>query len=155
MKKSKILWILIIFFAWAFLKSAGVIYSAESVTDYALLKSIGVSWLFYMLNIPIMLAEACTAYLLFKQKIKAVVVGKWLIVAECVSATIVSIVSMLNIEVTKAFYSASREARGMSERHDMDFLFSVQGIGVMLLVYIAFYVLVYRYLGKVKPELIN
>lgn len=123
MKKSKTLWILIIFFTWAFLKSAGAIYSAESVTDYALLASIGVSWLFYLLNIPIMLAEACTAYLLFKQKTKAFVVGKWLIVTECLNATIVSVVSMLNIEVTKAFYSASREARGMSERHEMDFYF--------------------------------
>ena len=155
MKKSKTLWVLVIFFTWSFLKSAGAVYSAQSVTDYALLASIGVGWAFYVFNIPLMIAEALTAYLLLKQKTKAFVVAKWLMVAECVNGTVVSIISMLNIETTKAFYTASREARGMSARQDMDFLFTIQGVGVMLLVYIAFYALLYYYLCKVKPELTN
>ena len=75
MKRSRTLWVLVVFFVWATLKNAGSIYGAESVTDYALLSSLGLGVLFYAISIPLLLGEAATAFSLFKQKASAYVVG--------------------------------------------------------------------------------
>lgn len=142
MKKSKSLWLLIVFFTWLFWKSIGTIGSVQTNTDYTLLASLGIGWGFYLLNIPLMVAEAMAAYLLFKQKTQAFVVAKWLMVAECVYRTVISMVSLKADD----FYKVGREISEGFASQWTRFHFTVQGDMVAPLFYLAFYALLYSYL---------
>jgi hypothetical protein len=154
MKKSKKTWILIIFFVWATLKSAGSIYGYETVSDYGVLSAIGLFWLYFLLNIPVMLLEATTAFLLISRNTYAFISGVSLCVLASINGIIVTTISVFNLETVKSFYIASREARGMTAREDaMGFLFTSQGLIVMCLVYIIFYILIAYGLFKVKNEM--
>lgn len=154
MNKSKTLWVMIAFFTWSALKSAGSLYGAQSVTDYALLSSIGLGFLFYLFNVPLMLGEAALAYLLFKQRASAFIVGTCLIAAEILNGIFVSLVAFLNPEKAKVFYIASREARGLTVRQEsIDAMVSLQGIGLTVLAFVALYAIIYFYLRRVRPEL--
>lgn len=156
MKRSRTLWVLIVFFTWSTLKSAGNIYGHEAVSDYALLSSIGIGWLFYVFYIPALFLEAATAFLLFKQKSIAFISGMATIALECISGTVVTFISAINIDFTKSIYIASREARGMTiNEQSLGFMFTPTGLFVMLLVYFVFYALIIYYLYKVKNELAN
>lgn len=148
MKKPKLLWILIVFFTWLFLKSAGAVGSAQNDTDYILLASLGIGWGFYLLNILLMVAEAMTAYLLFKQKAQSLVVAKWLMVAECVYRTVISILSLKADD----FYKVGREISEGFASQWTSFHFTIQGDMVAPLFYLVFYALLYYYLrtGKLK-----
>jgi hypothetical protein len=154
MKRSKILWVLIVFFSWAALKSAGTIYNAQSVSDYAILSSIGAGFLFYAINAPLMLGEAAAAYLLFKRQASAFFITGAVISAEVINGIFVSAISMLHLDDAKAFYITSREARGLTAKQEnIDFIISYQGIAIAVLVYAAFYAILYFLLRKARPEL--
>lgn len=155
MKRSKTLWVLLLFFAWAALKSAGSLYGADSVTDYALLKTVGLGAVFYVVSIPLMLGEGLTALLLFAKRSQAYVVGCVVIIAECVNGLFTSAVAALNPDTAKSLYVASRAARGMSERPDsqLDFMRSPMGIALMAVAYLAWWAIVFYYLRRTKPEL--
>ena len=157
MKRSRTLWVLVVFFAWATLKSAGAIYWAESATDYALLSSLGLGVVFYGTSVPLLLGEAATAFLLFKQKARAYVVGFVVVVAESVNGVLTSAIAALHSDTAKALYVASREARGMTVRQESElgFMFSPMGIGLMALAYVAFWALVFYYIRRVKAELVR
>jgi hypothetical protein len=154
MSKSKTLVALIVFFAWAALKSAGAIYDTRTVADYGILSAVGLGYLFYVINIPLMLGEAAAAYLLFARKAHAYLVAGVVVTVEAINGIAMSAISIVHLDAAKAFYIASREARGLAVKQgDVDFLISFHGVAVMALVYVAFYVLVYYYLRKVRPEL--
>ena len=154
MKKSRTLWVLTIFFTWATLKSAGSIYGAESTSDYALLASIGIGFIYYVLSVLLLIGEAATAYLLFKQKAVGYIVGSWLTLAEALNGLLVIVITILNPDVAKAVYKASREARGLAvDQVRLDFLTSMPGIALMFS-YFVLWGVVYYYLRRVKSELI-
>ena len=155
MKRSKTLWLLLLFFTWAALKSAGSLYGAESVTDYGLLKSIGLGVLFYIINVPLMVGEGLTAFLLFAKRTHAYVVGCVVIIAECVNGLFTSAIAALNPDTAKSLYVASRTARGMTERPDsqLDFMLSPMGIALMALAYLAWWAIVLYYIRRTRPEL--
>ena len=156
LKKSKTMWFLIVFFIWATLKSAGSLYSYESVSDYALLSSIGFVWLFFILNIAIMVLEASTAFLLITKKPAVLMVGGILAILACLNGVLITAISVLNLEIVKSIYIASREARGMTINQDaMGFMFTSQGLIVMCLAYITFYTLICYLLYKVKNEMVD
>jgi hypothetical protein len=156
-KRSKTLWFLSLFFAWAALKSAGCLYRVDSVTDYGLLNSIGMGVLFYVITVPLMIGEGFAAFLLFTRRARAYVIGCITITAECLSAMFTSAIAALNPDTAKSLYEASRAARGLPERSqsELDFMLSPEGIAVMALVYLAWWALVFYFLRRTKPELVQ
>jgi hypothetical protein len=156
MKRSKTLWFLSLLFAWTALKSTGYLYDVTSVTDYGLLNSIGLGFLFYVITVPIMIGEGLTAFLLFTRRAQAYVVGCITIIAQCVNAMFISAIVTLNPDTAKSFYVASRATRGMSKRaqSEIDFNFSPMGIAVILVVCLVWLALVFYFLRRTKPELV-
>lgn len=155
MKRSKTLWVLLLFFAWAALKSASSLYGADSVTDYGLLKSVGLGALFYVINVPLMVGEGLTAFLLFVKRAQAYIVGYVVIIVECMNGIFVSAIAALNPDTAKSLYVASRAARAMSGRPDsqLNFMLSPMGVALMAAAYIAWWAIVFYYLRKTKLEL--
>jgi hypothetical protein len=155
MKRSRMLWVLIVFFTWAALKSAGSLVWHEPVSDYALLSSLGIGWLFFAFYVPNFLLEAATAFFLFKQKSTAYTSGVATAALACLSGTVVTIFSAKNIDAVKSIYIASREARGMSvNQESMGIMFTPTGLFVMLFAYFLFYALIVYCLNRIKKELV-
>lgn len=154
-KRSKTLWFLSLFFAWAALKSAGYLYNGESVTDFGLLQSIGLGAVFYGITAVLMVGEGATAFLLFTRRAQAHVVGLLTIIAECVSTLFTSSITALNADTAKSLYAASRAARGMSERSqsELDFMLSPTSVAVMAAAYLVWWGVVFYFLCRTKPEL--
>lgn len=154
MKRSKTLWVVTIFFAWAALKTAGSVYGAQYVSDYALLSAIGFGYLFFVINVPLMLGEAAAAYLLLKRRAGSFVVAGTVIAVEVINDMFMGAIAMLHLDEAKAFYIKSREARGLTVmQENIDSIVSVQGIALAVLACVAFYILLYYFLHKVRPEL--
>lgn len=150
-KKSRTLWVLIVIFAIAALKTAGSIYEGE---DYAWLASLGIGALSYVINVPLLIGEAATAYLLFKQRAVGYLVGSYLILAEALSGLFGVATFALNPEKARAAYIAHRAANGLTTSQDtVQFMTSTQGLTVMALVAVGLWALVYYYLRRIKPEL--
>lgn len=128
---------------------------AESVTDYGLLKSVDLGALFYIINVPLMVGEGLTAFLLFAKRAHAFVVGCVVIIAECVNGMFTSAIAAQNPDTAKFLYVASRAARGMTERPEsqLDFMLSPMGIALIALAYLAWWAIVFYYIRRIKPEL--
>lgn len=154
MKRSKTLWVVTIFFAWAALKSAGSIYGAPGVVDYAILSAVGLGALFYVINVPLMLGEAAAAWLLLERKAGALLVSAVVISLEIVNGIFVGAIAVLHPDDAKAFYAASRAARGLVvKQENIDSIVSVHGMTLALAAYVAFYALVFYFVRRVRPEL--
>lgn len=154
MKRSKMLWVVTLFFVWAALKTAGSVYGAQYVSDYALLSTIGFGYLFYVINVPLMLGEAAAAYLLLKRRAGSFVVAGTVIAVEVINGIFMGAIAMRHLDEAKVVYIKSREARGLTVRQEnIDSIVSVQGIALAVLACVAFYILLYYFLRKVRPEL--
>ena len=155
MKRSKTLWLLFLFFAWAALRSAGALYGAEPVTDYGLLKSIGLGVLFYAITVLLMMGEGITAFLLFAGRAQAYAAGCITIIAECINTLFTSAIAASDPDTAKSLYAASRAARGMPERSrsGRDLILSPAGIAVMAAVCLAWWGMVFFFLRRTRPEL--
>lgn len=155
MKRSMTVWLLALFFAWAAVKSARSLAGAESVTDYALLNSVGIGVVFYVITALLLIGEGLTAFLLLAKRASAYRVGRFLIVGECVNGLVISGIAALHPDVARSMYAASRTARGIPGGSDslLDFLFSPLGTGAVAVVYMTGWAVLYYLLRRVRPEL--
>jgi hypothetical protein len=154
-KRSKMLWILSILFAWGTVMRLSALFRADSVTDYGLMKLVGLGALFYIMNMPLIIGQGLTTFLLFTKRVEAHFVGYVVIIAGCIYSLLVYALTSSNIRAARSLYAASRNARGMTEipQSALDLMISPGGVIFGILFTLAWTQLMVACINKVRPEL--
>ncbi len=139
MKKSAGIIILIVWFIWSTGIDLYTLITASASTDFYILSSNGLTPLFFVFALGVLLLDAATVFYLFQPR----PLGFYVALSALGLALLQSIVSvslaLSDLEGVRQAYVASREARGLSVREDgLDLMFTPAAmylvLGVLVLI---------------------
>lgn len=154
MKRSRILWLLVVYFVWAASKSAGSVVNYTQASDYALTSSIGIGWAFFVILVPIGLLELATAAALFLRRAVALTLGYIALLSEGIFTITSAALGLANFDVVQEIYRARQIARGAAV--DSSEVTGMLTPGLLLgttAAILGLYLVLYYQLRRVRPEL--
>jgi len=131
MKRPKTIILLLVIYVYSFLRGLHRTLLFTSNPDYYLFTQTGLSSLFFILSIPILILTGLTLWFLWKPQL----IGFWIAITglglEIISAVAGFVITSSNPEITKQAYILYREARELPVRQEaLDTMMSPVGIWV-------------------------
>ena len=141
MKKGKIIWVLIIWFMWAVGMDIELLYRHQSTNDYFAYSSAGLTPLFFIFAVSVLMLNLSSLFFLIKPKLIGIKVAYSALIAAAIYNLLACGLGLLNIEGMKQAYRVSKESMGLPVQEEaLPMLFSPTAfagmLGASLLVYI-------------------
>ena len=143
MPKTKGVVFLIVWFIWASGKDLEALARFSVSTDFYIYSSVGLGYLFFMVAVPVFLANTAAVYYLFRPQPIGVPVIFNALVAGAIQNILSFSLAISNLEAVREAYATGREARGLPVREGaMDLLFTPNALTISMAIMLGFYMLV-------------
>lgn len=131
-KRPKTIIVLLFIYTYLFVRGIESLLLFTSSFDYQVFSQAGVSYLYFVLSIPILVITGITLQSLWKPK----PIGLWIaligLALGVLSTIVLFMITFNDPEITKQAYILSREARGLPVRpQNADRMFSMAGISTV------------------------
>lgn len=135
MKKTTGIVILIIWFVWSVVNDLGILLRSTGSTDYYIFSTGGLTPLFFVFAVGVLLLDVATVYYLFRPR----TTGFYIALSALGLSVLQNILSMSlalpNLLGVKEAYAAGREARGLPVRQEaLDAIFTPSAMLTLLAV---------------------
>lgn len=149
MSRSKLVVLLLVWFTWATGKDLDALIRYSVTSDFYVLSSAGVGWLFFAMGIAVFALNTLSLYYIWRPQPSAPRVLFHALAAGIIQNAVTLTFALNNLPGAREAYARGRELRGLSVREDaLNMIFTTEAMWtaglVMVILYVAAGFVVFR-----------